>query len=447
MAIDIELPHLGENIEEGQVVKILVNIGDRVEKNQNVLELETDKASIEIPVEATGTVKKIYAKEGKSIAVGQVFLTLDDVDNELVVKAPPKDPSRDHVQKIEDENDKTGIPKQSVISESVAESKKESAEGKIKFNQSNEKQPTIQTNTLVPASPSTRRFAREIGIDIANVPGSGPGGRISIEDVKAFNKQLNRGLGRIQSSSSTAVKPVPDFKKWGEIESKTLSNVRSKTAERLSYAWSVIPHVTQFDKADISDLEQQRQQFAYLAESVGTKLTVTAILLKIVVGALRKFPQFNASIDIVNNDIIYKKYYHIGVAVDTDRGLLVPVIRDIEKKSIIEICSELSQIAEKARKKKTSIEDMQGGTFTVSNLGGIGGTSFTPIVNWPEVAILGVARSNMEPLYRNGEFVPRLMLPLALSYDHRVIDGADGARFLRWIVQGLENPLAIALGG
>ena len=438
MAIDIKLPHLGENIETGVVVKIFVKAGDRVEKNQNVLELETEKASIEVPVEVSGTVKKIHVREGESIAVNEVFITLaETVNNRSSIEKVDKPIEKDMQGTLPEKNGSS--TKEQTIAQSddhVIESQKLKQLKEVSTQ-------SLGTAIVVPASPSTRRFAREIGIEITQVPGSGPGRRISIEDVKAYSKKLNRSS--VSSSSLDITKPLPNFARWGETRVESLSNVRSKTAENLSYAWSAIPHVTQFDKADITELEQQRKKFSQLAKNVDTKLTLTAILLKVVVGALKNFPQFNASIDVLNNSVVYKEFYHIGVAVDTDRGLIVPIIRDVNKKNIIELSRELTEVADKARRKKTSIEDMEGGTFTVSNLGGIGGTSFTPIVKWPEVAILGIARSKTEAVYLNGEFVPRLMLPLVLSYDHRIIDGADGARFLRWIVTALENPLMIAL--
>jgi pyruvate dehydrogenase E2 component (dihydrolipoamide acetyltransferase) len=226
-----------------------------------------------------------------------------------------------------------------------------------------------------------------------------------------------------------------------------MSAVRRRTAEHLAQAWATIPHVTQFDRADITELEQLRQQFAGKAEAAGGRLTITAIIVKVLAAALKKFPQFNASVDMARHEVVYKQYYHIGVAVDTDRGLLVPVLRDVDRKNIVTLAAELTALAERARTRKTTLEEMQGGTFTVTNLGGIGGSYFSPIINAPEVAILGVARSSMEPVYQQGQWVPRLLLPLALSYDHRVIDGADGARFLRWVVEALQQPFVLALEG
>ena len=299
---------------------------------------------------------------------------------------------------------------------------------------------------IAPAAPSVRKFAREIGVDIHQVSGSGPGGRISVEDVKAFAKNLNEKLSKGGGAAfGFASEPLPDFTKWGEVNVEVMSNVRKKTAEHLSYAWATIPHVTQFDKADITELEKLRKQFGKKVEEAEAKLTVTAILLKVIATALKKFPQFNSSIDMEKKTVIYKNYYNVGIAVDTDRGLLVPVIRDVDKKNITQLSVDLTEISVKARNKKIGIEDMQGGTFTISNLGGIGGTYFTPIVNAPEVAILGVSRSAWEPVYKDGNFEPRFVMPLSLSYDHRIIDGADAIRFLRYVVESLENPFLMSL--
>ncbi len=257
-----------------------------------------------------------------------------------------------------------------------------------------------------------------------------------------LNKQRALQAG---ATAGVQAEPLPDFEKWGAIERQPMSKVRETTAQHLSYAWSTIPHVTQFDKADITDLENLRKQYAGQVQNKGGKLTLTAILLKVAAQALKKFPQFNASVDMIHKEIIFKKYVNIGVAVDTERGLLVPVIKDVDQKSITELSVELSELSGKARERKLGLEEMQGGNFSISNLGGIGGTGFTPVVNAPEVAILGVSRSEMQPVFKDGQFVPRLILPLSLSYDHRIIDGADAARFLRWVCQALEQPFLLAL--
>lgn len=293
----------------------------------------------------------------------------------------------------------------------------------------------------MPAAPSTRRYARELGVEIAEVPGTGPGGRIGQADVKEHVKALLAGGG----SRRAAAAPLPDFSKWGDVDIKPMSNIRRKTAEHLSAGWNAIPLVTQFDKADITDLEAFRATYGKRVEKAGGKLTVTAVLLKIVALALDRFPQFASSVDMANQAVIYKQYRHIGIAVDTPNGLLVPVIRDVDRKTIAEIAAELATVSQKARDKKLSLDDMSGGVFTISNLGGIGGTAFTPLVNAPEVAILGVSRGATEPVFVDGEFEAREMLPLSLSYDHRVIDGADGARFLRFLAEALEQPLTAFL--
>jgi pyruvate dehydrogenase E2 component (dihydrolipoamide acetyltransferase) len=283
---------------------------------------------------------------------------------------------------------------------------------------------------------------------IAQVAGSGPKGRITIDDIKAHAKSLLTQPGApALTGGAIRVPPLPDFTKWGEVERERMNNVRKMTAQHMALCWGTIPHVTQHDKADITDLEKMRKRYAKKAEMSGGKLTLTAMLLKIVASALKVYPQFNASVDLANEELVLKKYINIGVAVDTPKGLVVPVVRDVDKKNIIELSVELTEIAEKSRDGKVSPNDMQGGTFTISNLGGIGGSFFTPIVNHPEVAILGVGRGAYESVYVDHEFVPRLMLPMSLSYDHRVIDGADGARFLRWIADAIQEPLLVAMEG
>jgi pyruvate dehydrogenase E2 component (dihydrolipoamide acetyltransferase) len=300
----------------------------------------------------------------------------------------------------------------------------------------------------VPAAPSVRQLAREIGIDITEVSGSGAGGRISLEDVKRYARDLHTRPAVQPLRGELPAVTLPDFTTWGAVQRQPMSNVRRATAERMAQSWATIPHVTQFDQADITDLEELRQHYAaQWARSAGGKLTITAVVLKVVAAALKRFPQFNASIDMGTSEVIHKTYYHIGVAVDTERGLLVPVIRDVDQKNIRELSVELPALAERARNRKITLEELQGGTFTITNLGGLGGTNFTPIINAPEVAILGLARSRREPVYNDstGQWTPRLMLPLALSYDHRLIDGADGIRFLRWVVEMLEQPFLLAL--
>jgi pyruvate dehydrogenase E2 component (dihydrolipoamide acetyltransferase) len=419
--IEFNMPDLGENIEKGDVVSILVAIGDRVEEDQPVIELETDKAVIEVPSSASGIVQAIHVKEGESAAVGQLLLTLEGDAGQA---------ASDHTPAIA-EPEPTPEP-----------AKKEAPTATT----SSASAPAVSaSDKLVPAAPSVRRLAREIGVDIAQVEGNGPGGRISLEDVKAHSKKLHETPS---SSPAVAAPSLPDFSQWGEIERQPLSKVRQITAARLTQAWTSIPMVTQFDKADITDLELWRKQYGKRVESAGGKLTPTAILIKVLGAALKAFPQFNASIDLASNEVIYKKYCNIGIAVDTPHGLMVPVVRGVDEKNIIELAVELSEMAQKTRERKISPADMQGGSMTISNVGVMGGTGFTPIVNPPEVAILGVARSSVEPIYNSdGQLEPRTMMPLSLSYDHRLIDGADGARFLRWVCEALQNPFVVLLEG
>jgi pyruvate dehydrogenase E2 component (dihydrolipoamide acetyltransferase) len=303
-----------------------------------------------------------------------------------------------------------------------------------------------------------RRLAREIGVDVNIVRGTGPDGRISQDDVKEHARRILSSVGSstmLGTGSTVAATvrggplevPLPDFTKWGDIERQPMSNIRRKTAEHLSHAWISVPHVTQFDKADITSMEELRARFRTQVQQAGGNLTVTAILVKVVAAAVKQFKQFNAAVDVAANEIIYKKYVNIGVAVDTERGLLVPVIRNADQKNITQIAIELHQLSEKARNKKLMLEEMSGGGMSISNLGGIGGTYFTPIVNWPEVAILGVSRGITEAIWRDGAFHPRQLLPLSLSYDHRVIDGADAMRFLRWVVEAIEQPVFLSLFG
>lgn len=442
MATEFKLPELGENIKSGDLVKILVSAGDKVSQDQAVLELETDKATIEVPSPVSGTVKEIFVKDGDKLSVGQLIFTVDG-DGEAAPAAKPEATalaSKEKAPKAEAAKPAEAAPLAPPRPQPAASPAEQKAPASQKTPAPASPQPE-SGRALAPAAPSVRRVAREFGVDINTVPGSGPGGRISAEDVKQYARQAGGG------AVAFAAAPLPDFAKWGEIERQAMTSIRRKTAEHMAQAWAAVAQVTQYDKADITRLEEIRKQYADRVEKTGGKLTVTAIALKVLASALRIFPQFAGSIDMARGEIIYKKYCHIGVAVDTDRGLLVPVVRDVDKKNIMELSADLARLAEKARAKKLTLEEMEGGVFTLTNLGGIGGTYFSPIVNYPEVAILGISRSNMEPVYRNGEFEPRLMLPLSLSYDHRLIDGADAIRFLRWVAEALEQPFLLPLQG
>lgn len=429
MATEFRLPELGENIESGDLVKVLVSTGDTIAQDQPVIELETDKATIEVPSPVSGKIKEIFVKNGEKLKVGQLILTVDS--GEAAQRNGSGEKKAAEAASKQSAAAPVAVPPPAAQPEATQASPatiRESAP------------PVAEPATgPAPAAPSVRRIAREAGVDIHQISGTGPGGRITAEDVRRYSSgpQL----------ATVGAPALPDFSKWGSIDRQPMSQIRLKTARHMTEAWTNAPQVTQHELADITQLEAVRKQYAHRAEKAGGKLTVTAILVKIVASAIKVFPQFAASLDMRRNEIVYKKYAHIGVAVDTDRGLLVPVIRNVDQKNIIEISVELAQLAEKARTKKLTLDEMDGGVFTITNLGGIGGTYFSPIVNYPEVAILGVSRSRTEPVYSGNGFEPRLMLPLSLSYDHRLIDGADAARFARWTAEAVEQPFLISLEG
>ena len=411
------------------MVNVLVKAGDNIEKDQAILEIETDKATIEVPSTLSGKVVEVLIKAGDKAKVGEVMIKVETSDETPAENKSPEVGETKKEDSVKSEQDKE-VPKTTTGERSSVETMEAPA-----------KQPPILKGAA-PAAPSVRRIAREIGVDINKVPGSGPGGRISMDDVKAYSKKLHESYSQ-GSGSGLNIKQesLPDFSKFGDIKKVEMTNIRKKTADHLSYAWATIPHVTQFDKADITSLEKTRKE---LNKNSDIKLTVTAILVKVIVEAMKKFPQFNSSIDMEKKEIIYKNYYNIGIAVDTEFGLIVPVIKNADKKSLNQISVEMNTLAEKARSKKIGLDDLQGGCFSISNLGGIGGTYFTPVVNSPEVAILGISRGNLEPVWNGyGVFEPRVMLPLSLSYDHRIIDGADAIRFLRFVVEALENPIKL----
>ncbi len=439
MAVEFKLPELGENIDSGDIVKWLVKPGDVVKQDQPLLELETGKAVVEVPSNVSGKIVELLAQEGDKVNVGDPILTVDAADATATVaeaKAPPKG-------KEKEKPAKTAAPQETVTTQmDRGKPAPQPAQPQVPAR---EPQPQTapsagENGHAIPAAPVVKRIAREMGIDLSHLHGTGPGGRITIEDVQSYAAQRGGAPGR-------ADVPLPDFSRWGDVEAKPMSSVRRLTAQHLAHAWNTIPQVTQYDKADITRLEELRKRFSARVEEAGGKLTMTAILVKVMAAALERFPQFNASVDTASNSIIYKHYMHVGVAVDTEAGLLVPVIRDVDKKNVREIAVELADVSARARERKLDLAEMEGGSISISNLGGIGGTAFSPIVNWPEVAILGVSKAAMEPVFTFGRFEPRLTLPLSLSYDHRVIDGADAARFLRFVCESLEEPFLLALEG
>ncbi|MGH9859063.1 MAG: 2-oxo acid dehydrogenase subunit E2 [Candidatus Acidiferrales bacterium] len=460
MATEFKLPELGENVESGDVTKILVAPGDSIAKDQAVVELETEKATIEVPSPTAGTVKQVHVKQGQKVKVGELIITIDDG---AAAPAEKKETKPEAAKKKEEKGEPRPAEKKETKASAVApEAQGPEAPAKAKAAEpeaEKEEKPALEPaakppaeaasepakGAPAPAAPSVRRLARELGVDIHAVRGSGERGRISIEDVKAHVKAAMQS--RAVGAPAVAAPPLPDFSKWGTVERKGMTGIRRATARHLSHAWQNIPHVTNHEKADVSSLNEMQKKLGPKVEQAGGKLTMTAIALKVIASALKVFPQFASSIDVAREEIIYKKYCHIGVAVDTDRGLLVPVIRDADHKNILELSIELGKLAEKARAGKLTLEEMQGGVFTITNLGGIGGTHFSPIVNSPEVAILGISRARTEPVYVDGHFEPRSLLPLSLSYDHRMIDGADAARFLRWVVEAFEQPFLLSFEG
>lgn len=413
--MDVRLPKLGEGAETGTVVSVFVKEGDQIQKGQTILELENEKAVAPIPSPVAGKVGKLRVKEGDKLSVGQVILTVDNgaaAAPSAPAEAKPaparaKQPEPEEPEAIEDDEApaSSGLPPA--------------------------------------ASPTVRKVARELAIDLSRIRGSEPGGRIVMADVRAWIQRLqklaaqprpekDRGEARATSESI-------DFSKWGEITKKPLSPLRKTISERLSESWRTIPHVTQFEEADITAVNDLRKKLAPAYEKAGARLTLTSFALKAVAATLKKHPLFNASLDEASQEIVYKEYFHIGVAVDTEQGLIVPVIRDADKKSMLDLSRELNDLAEKARARKLSLQELQGGTFTISNQGGIGGAHFTPIINKPEVAILGLGRGATKAVVRNGKIESRLMMPLGLSYDHRIIDGGAAARFIVDLVQALET--------
>jgi pyruvate dehydrogenase E2 component (dihydrolipoamide acetyltransferase) len=392
MIKEIFLPEISETVEAGDVIEVFVKVGDSVEVEQPLVQLETEKATFDVPSPVKGQIVEINIEAGQKVKVGQLLMKVETVVTQAAAPPTPKPQE----PKPPEKETAAVLPKK------------------------------VQTPPPPPASPKPAPIASKMekpaqpAATVSDAPKGHP-------------------------ASAVASKSLPDFSAWGPIERKAITTTRKKIAETLSYTWATVPQVTQYDHADITTLEQFRKQCAPQAEKAGGKITVTSIALKAVAFAMRQFPQFNASFDSEKDEIIYKKYCHLCVAVDTDRGLLVPVIRDVDKKSLLQVAVELTSLAERTKQHKVTPDEMVGGNFTVSNLGGLGGDAFAPIIYWPQAAILGIARAAQHPVYVDGQLQPRLIVPLSLSYDHRIIDGADGIRFLRKIVDFLENPFLLAL--
>lgn len=417
--MDVRVPRLAEGVESATVANILVSEGGRIEKDQVILELETEKAVGPIPSPASGTVTKIHVKAGEEVAVGQLLISLAEPGR--AEKAPEEKPA-DYSKR-----EATGsAPQETPPRRQAAEDYHYEA----------------RSGFAPPASPTVGRIARELGIDLTRVKGSEPGGRITLGDLRAYVQRLQEIAHAPRPAAEKGEKPPPksiDFSRWGPVERKQLSSLRRTVGQRMYDSWSTIPHITQLDEADVTGLAALRKKYAPAFEKKGVHLTLTPFVMKAAVAALKKYPIFNSSLDEASGEIVLKKYYHLGVAVDTEAGLIVPVLREADRKGIRELAAELNELVEKTRQRKVSLADLQGGTFTISNQGGIGGGHFTPIINRPEVAILGVGRGMLKPMVKEGKTAARVMLPLCLSYDHRVIDGAGAVRFMNELVQALEG--------
>lgn len=423
----LTIPGLGENIEHAQVVRILAGVDDTIRTEQPLLEVEAGKATIEVPAETAGRIAQILVKEGDEVDVGQAFLVLE-TDAQVTSESEPSPPAEEEPEKEESATTQDQPRPEPLPTPTPKEGEARSRKARH-----------------VPAAPSVRRFAREIGIDVDTVEGSGPHGRVSLDDVKRHARQLNQHRSEGLRADTP---PLPDFSRWGEVRREPMSAIRRATAEHLAVSWANVARVTHFDSADITKLDSLRKKYAERATAQGGKLTMAVMTVKIVAEALKKFPTFNASIDVDRREIIFKDYINVGIAVATERGLLVPVLRDTGRKNMVQLAAEVDAIARKAREGALAMSDLEGGTFTVTNLGAIGGSYFTPIVNYPEVAILGMGRARKEPIVTDtGDIEIRTILPLSLSYDHRLIDGAEAARFTRWIAEAIEEPLLLSLEG
>ncbi|MHC4441688.1 MAG: 2-oxo acid dehydrogenase subunit E2 [Planctomycetota bacterium] len=427
MEKDITLPDLGEGIEAGDLIQVLVAEGDMIAAEQAVIELETDKAVLEVPCPYAGKVVNIHVSQGDKVAVGAKILT---IETDVSVEAGEADS-----QELSE-----------ALTESPAAEQEAAAKPADREKRAKPPRPAPGVEEPVPAGPSTRRLARELGVDLGVVAAANPGIRLTEEQVKDFVRSRVAGAA-VGEPSGVRIPDLPDFEQWGPVERVRFTSLQRKTAEYVSAGWHIAPHVTQFDQADITELEALRKRYRESHKAKGIKLTVTPFVLKALIAAFKEYPQFNSSLDTGAGELVLKRYYHIGVAVDTPEGLIVPVIRDVDQKEVLQLAAELNELAERTRERKVGLDELRGGTFTLTNLGGIGGTAFSPIINYPEVAILGLSRAQAQPVVKEGQVSTRLMLPICLSYDHRVINGADGARFCRRVATLLEDPELLLLEG
>ncbi len=430
MTITLTLPEFGDADQQATIVSVAVSLGDKVSKNDTLLELETDKAMMEVPCEHSGTITAIHFSEGDSVKSGASYMELsadesaDKVDNPKLDKIETDSPTIDPTPTL-----------------APAETSGQSLSKPALSNDAFSGQ--ASNKGLAKAGPGARRLSRELGLDLSVIPGTGNRGTIVKADIKNYVRQSNVQQG--QAPSPAAARELPDFSKFGEVRREALSPIAQATSRNMQQAWATIPHAWLQEKIDITDLEAWRQDNKRAVKDQGGSLTITVLIAKAAANAMNKFPLMNSSFDEVTNELVYKDYIDLGIAVDTDKGLVVPVLRGVDQKGLIQLSIELSELAEKAHSRKLKPNDMQGGGLTISNLGGLGLTSIFPIVNWPQVAILGVAASETVPRFQNGEFVPRQQLTLTLGFDHRVINGADGARFLVYFKQLLEDPRLMLL--
>ena len=429
--VEVKVPDIGD-FDDVEIIEILVAVGDAVSEEDSLITVETDKATMEIPSSHSGTVKEVKVKLGDTISKGGLVVVLESSG------AAPAASS-------ETAKEEAPAPAAEAASErAAAKEAPKPAPAAIPAIES-KPSPTANINPVsfksAHASPAVRKFARDLGVNLTEVSGTGRNSRIVKEDVQSFVKQVMKTGGSSAGGTALGVEPMPeiDFSKWGEVETQPLSKINKLTGKFLHRNWVTIPHVTQFDEADITSLEAFRKQLNKEHEKEGVKFTMLSFIMKAVAVGMKKYPRFNSSLDATGENLIMKNYFNIGVAVDTPDGLVVPVVRDVDKKSLVDISKELKEISVKARDKKLKPSDMQGGSMSISSLGGIGGTKFTPIVNAPEVAILGVSKASMKPIWNGSDFEPKLMCPLSLSYDHRVIDGADGARFITYVSHMLAD--------
>lgn len=440
--MEIRLPALAENVSSGVVVSILVSEGDRVEQDQEILELETDKAMAAVPAPEAGRISKIHVKEGDEVSAGQVIFTLSpDHDGEKPKEAEgrkekePKEKQR-KAKAVEKQEEESREGKAVAAEEPDYEDDEERpiAEGEEAEGAHDE---AAKAGFGPPASPSVRKLARQLGINLSRVRGSQRGGRIVPDDLRIYIERLQKRAQGLEPEKKSI--QLPDFAKWGYIRKEPMSRLRKTIGEAMSASWSTVPHVTQFGEADVTEIIASIKRYSPQYERKGARLTFTGIVLKALVPVLEKYLIFNSSLDVEAGEMVFKKYFHFGIAVDTEQGLIVPVLRDVDQKDLLTLSKELEELAEKTRQRKVSLEELQGATFTISNQGGIGGSHFTPIVHTPEVAILGLGRASLKPVAVDKKIEARMIVPLSLSYDHRAIDGADAARFIRDLIASLEG--------